>query len=427
MIVVYPNITKRRVKICVEFLKLILIICSKVGSKPASVKEPVISAMKRDRSLLFTSVPEEDTDQQNPPVNIENAFVSKKFQNRPKTLNLKTNINEDEKRDISTPYLGHTSVASTPMADLKRVLHFGTQNICGISEKQTENSLNDSFKTESINSVLSAASEDSFCLQSNNVVSDSKRLLFSTAPYVTVTSNPFDSKKSTSLWDIRGRIKSFAKRFVKKFESPQEEEKQKRKYVVWKTITDPTFPVFRSDGKMISQSLYESYVKMQMKEISCDIKNEEYISKILEDFDTDFRDEIKPETKTDLELKEFSKEKPKKTRRSLSLPLKSLSTTEGDFSGKLKSGGVQLTPLMSKLSILASDDKSSGFYSTPSESRDFTTLSSTSSKIDIQNTQTNRSLKKCILFVCGQQDTVVNLLLEEHNLSSEVIQKLVSH
>lgn len=135
-----------------------------------------------------------------------------------------------------------------------------------------------------------------------------------------------------------------------------------------------------------------------------------------------------------------------KSRKSLSLPLKSLTSDSVDQVAspvaKTKySGGVPLTPLMSKLSVLAMEEKLSGYSSrdaTPSEYKDFMyTPSGNYSfvnsvkkfKVEPRRDEEGESkeLQKCVLFVCGQQDMVVNVLLEEEACKTpEVVNKLVS-
>lgn len=141
----------------------------------------------------------------------------------------------------------------------------------------------------------------------------------------------------------------------------------------------------------------------------------------------------------------------KKRRHSLNLPLKSLTLdsvidNEDDkkliFSPVQKNlGGVQLTPLLSKLTILAMDEKSSGIGSrdtTPSESRDFNfdrNIFNINKKKDnfdeINNDEFNsmdsEDLEKAALFICGQQNIVLMVLIEmDVAQDAELILKLVN-
>lgn len=99
-------------------------------SKTNQVKEPVLMTMKRDQSLIFTTVPEEGSEPVTP-------RVSTKSQ-RPKFLNLKSKTT-DVKQELkeSNSFFGSVSVCSTPMTDLNRVLHQTSLSICTNPEART--------------------------------------------------------------------------------------------------------------------------------------------------------------------------------------------------------------------------------------------------------------------------------------------------
>lgn len=176
-----------------------------------------MAAMKRDQSLIFTSVPEEETDHQNV-VSVSN-IPNPKPQNRPKFLNLRnktTDFEQKEKQEEEaapyTPFRGQTSVCSTPMTDIKKVLHPAVVSIC--TNPNEEQNLTDSVKTESVNSILSAVSEKSHTsLHSTGSIGK----LFKLTPYVTIERNLFDKKKFSSMWEVREKLKSFIKRITMKY------------------------------------------------------------------------------------------------------------------------------------------------------------------------------------------------------------------
>lgn len=418
--------------------------------------------MKRDQSLIFTTVPEEDLDHHSP-VNIETAFVSRS-KARPKFLNLRSKTTDEtphSKLESSsvpiTPFCGPTSVCSTPLTDIKKVVHQGTMSICtNPNEAECKHEeVQESFKTESVNSILSAVEEKSHTSLHSI---DCTELLKST-PYVNVGASLYDKKKFSSMFELREKLKSLTQRVTMKYynkgltdlnKTPEESPKKEHKKKTFNTITDPTFPVFRNDGKVISKSFYEAYIQTHLTLVNSEIsrskdapsENNKTQLKTIEDFDMSFKDFSKKQTvPTEIEMQPLKSEQ----RKSLSLPLKSLtsdstdSVTTPSYKNERYSGGVQLTPLMTKLSILAMEERSSGFCSkdtTPSEYKDLFTPSQShfqflkkrnSNTAEEQKLPENQNtFQKCILFVCGQQDMVVNVLLEEAAVSaSEVINKIV--
>lgn len=435
--------------------------------------------MKRDQSLIFTSVPEEETDHHNQ-TSIENISVNIKPQNRPKFLNLRNKttdveLNDKQKEDtvLCTPFRGQTSVCSTPMTEIKKVLHPAVMSICTNPNQEDETNaaetITDSFKTESVNSILSAVSEKSHTsLHSTSTIGK----LFKLTPYVTIERNLYDSKRFSSMWEVREKTKTFSKRITMKYyaigprsmnknlitsvvdvESPKKENDES-----FKTITDPTFPVFRWDGTLVSQALYESHVKTNLDLYKSELNDKVSETntddwKSLEDFDSclkEFSKKNLPEKTNEIELQSFTKPKTsmnQNSRKSLSLPLKSLTSESSDqlvspSNRNRCAGGVQLTPLMSKLSLLAMVDKLNDFCSsetTPSDCKNFRytptqanysfakSITKFNSEQKGEDEFEKKGLQKCVLFVCGQQDMVVNVLLEEDACRSpEIVNKLVS-
>lgn len=367
--------------------------------------------MKRDQSLIFTTVPEEDCEN---PVNLENIKIHTKPPNRPKFLNLRnktTDVKPEEVKTVpSTPFLGQTSVCSTPLTELNKVLHQKVMSIC-IDP-------NDDAAKSEIKPVLSAISENSDCLQQ-------KDALFKAAPYVMITKNLLNTRNNCSMINIYEKMND---------KSPVKQLKRV------KSIGDPTFPLLTSSGMNISKTLYNIYLNKHVntlhKELTVNHLSETHTEewKSLEDIcSNDSKKEIEEKTittnmKSNLEH-----------RKSLTLPLKSLSDSEQLFSPAVRSknyGGVQLTPLMSKLSMLAAtEERSSGFCSTtttPSDYKDFRPSFIKNSKNkgpkhkDVRKKESN-ILRETVLFVCGQQDMVVVLVIEEQAAKNQdIITSLVS-
>ncbi|KAK5640452.1 hypothetical protein RI129_011263 [Pyrocoelia pectoralis] len=379
--------------------------------KPSKVttREPILSAMKRDQSIIFTTVPEEDGDHS--PLNVHEY----KSPDRPKFLNLKT-LTTDSKFEpkaiqASTPFLGQTSVCSTPMTDLNKVLHQNPMSICLNPEESFVN-------IETTTSINMTDKLDS-CI-----------------PYVP-ESNVFDKKRSASMWEFREKLKIFNKRITMRYYSlglsslgdVEVELECVPKLVRHKTISDPNFPIFKSNGLAISNFLYNQYL------------GEPFIN-MIESSDTYRKDDSpkKNDSRMMSPIKTLQKLmtplKSKENRKSLTLPLKSLtSETENSILNR-PNGGVQLTPLMSKLSLLAMEDRSSGFCSkdtTPGECRDvrFTPSQTNYSFLTRRKSSVSEdyvpdaTLSKAVLFICGQQDMVMGVLLEESiRYSTETVNEL---
>lgn len=423
-------------------------------TKATPTKETVMTAMKRDQSIIFSTVPEEDSEH-HPPLT-ESKIITAKTQNRPKFLNLRsktTDIKTETKPELNTvpntPFYNQTSICSTPMTDLSKVLHENVMSIC--VNPETAKAEVELFSVDSQNSTEHNLDN----LEKKK--SDRKKSIC--APFMTVTDDTSSLKKWKSTSDLCEEVrdcKEFSK-FKFQLDSPVKENKCKS----IKTITDPTFPVFRFDGSIISESLYEYYVNKHVNTLNAEFTAngvDDKVNKMLEDFDT-----IEVEIKDDVSAfpeknAKTTREEPieillmsripegnvskQESRKSLSLPLKSLSNNDAEENSPVirpkYTGGVQLTPLISKLSMVASEDRSSGFCSratTPSEYKDyiFTPTSSMpflNSKLMKQKeskyrTKVTEDLHKAVLFVCGQQDMVVTVLLEEQGCSSpHVINKL---
>lgn len=401
------------------------------SKKTPATKETVISAMKRDQSLIFTTVPEEDNEIQSP-VKIEHVVVQPKPLSRPKFLNLRnktTDLSSEPKPKAApvTPLRGQTSVCSTPIAELNKVLHQRALSIC--VDPQEEKS--DVSKADSLNSVLSAISENSDHSVAN------KETIVRSAPYVKVALNA-QLKAHKSLWDL------------KRAETDELAVTRKRS----SSVSDATFPLTCTNGAQISRFLYNVYVKEQVSSlhagvgvgVDVEVESENRASetnteewKSVENLDSDLLP-VGASSRVKFSAEKASQQSQK---RALTLPLKSF-TSDADSSLNSPSGfrnpcknfgGVQLTPLMSKLSLLAAtEERSSGFCSvvtTPSEYKDyvkgaFSSKNASAKGFDDGKFAIDCKLRKAGLFVCGQQDMVVILVMEEDGcFDKAVVNKLV--
>ncbi|KAJ8925239.1 hypothetical protein NQ315_001426 [Exocentrus adspersus] len=404
-------------------------ICQYLGNK--SIKKnynkvqdaPIVSAMKRDQSLIFTAVPEEG-----PVSSADPPFViTKKV--RPKFLNLKSISIESSvkvipvKQAVTTPFHGQTSVCSTPMTELKKFVHQNPLSIC-----RNDDATNGIF--ENGNKTEIEFKGDKFL---------SEAALKESVPYVNITSNVDCGKRYKSLFDIHGVSKDASPQYlnvkgpVHLDLSPVKKGTGIKKR--FKTIADPTFPVFKTDGTVISHPYYNMYLKNNLEIVQLDAETnhskefhvcakknraeqEQEITKTISRIDTLDK------------LPKVSMRNNKEHRKSLTLPLKSFGTdttqTPSEPLMKRYSSGVQLTPLMSKLSMLAFEERSSGFCSGETTPCDYRGLTPTqpnyfachkykggNRETGGAKTEGNRSLQKCLMFVCGQQDVVLVVLLKE--------------
>lgn len=294
-------------------------------------------------------------------------------------------------------------------------------------------------------------------------------------------------------------------------DSPVDGKKLAGRKNLFNTITDPYYPVFRHDGSPVSQSLYDHYIashyQQLVKEQSVSIcplnLNSDKVANgnpVSSSFNIKMTSSSRitseknpgniegfevvnePPTKISnpsLDVRLENKSRQENYRRSMSLPLKSLnapadgdgnendrrkSTSECAFDlpsqqqKKKKLEGLQLTPLMSKLSLLAGDERTSGFCSrdtTPSEFCDFSTLSSRVTRNKSESAGRGRSaadedsaseddvfwlsgdsttkdtaafaLEKTELFICGHNNMVLFLLMEDGTGNNpDLIHNLVS-
>lgn len=372
----------------------------KKTANKVSTREPILSTMKRDQSLIFTTVPEEDTDQHSP-INMKEY----KSPDRPKFLNLKSKTsdkyeikNEVKSVPPSTPFLGQTSVCSTPMTDLNKVLHSTAMSICVNPE--------DSFVN--IETTTSINGSD----------------LFDSCVMYVPESNILDKKRSASMWELREKLKIFNKRITMRYYSlglsslndVDVDVECVPKLVRHKTISDPSFPIFKSDGIAISNFLYNQYLQEPIMTLNDNTLDNRSLQKC----ESPKRVKALSPIKT---LQKLITPKVKESRKALTLPLKSL-TSENDNMFNRQHGGVQLTPLMSKLSLLAMEERSSGFCSKDTTPGDYKDARFTPSQPNYTFLNRRRSsvsedlvdstLQKAVLFVCGQQDMVMGMLLEEH-------------
>ncbi|XP_046621533.1 uncharacterized protein LOC124305782 isoform X2 [Neodiprion virginianus] len=439
-----------------------------------NIKDSCTSGMKRDTSRIFT-VPEEgelDSMQYDSGAPFYPSLPPTTYSSPAKR---KQDVTIDRSKIVNplTP-----SVCSTPLKDVNRMLHGTTVLICSGADDCESKAMpeNQVLEVENISDIPDLVKEALRCKRANK--------LRNAPPIEKLEERRFLDKKCLSLPDLNNALHKHTNRVSLRYysiglpnlndnlcsdlceDSPRKKLPPGKHF--YHTITDPSFPIFRSDGSLVSKALYDFNVATHYQELKCGAtnvklpKHTDFFQKFpsmgndkaamieglhcqvpsVSENNTVFNANVTTEKKTKQEI----------YRRSMSLPLKSLNAPEEegreksssecgsifDLPQRKKLDGLQLTPLMSKLSLLA-DERTSGFCSretTPNEFRDLSSFSTTTnhllrSKLDaaskdgsdeeddldqdwIYSKTEESSLEKLELFIYGQQNMVLVLLMEEN-------------
>ncbi|KAJ6649366.1 Hermansky-Pudlak syndrome 4 protein [Pseudolycoriella hygida] len=408
--------------------------------------------MKRDKSIIFTNIPEEGVAEAD---NGEVKKPSKMVTQRPNHLPLRfknitskdipesgfSSINFDE-TDSFPQFIGKTSVSSTPMTENK-ILHGNIMPICANSDspekdETKQNDLMDKFNKIQLNKPIS------------NFIN-----------------NPFRiEQRRNSLTDLQDSLKKISKRLsirpfgigltkLNKAEADGVEmddiEIDDVETRTYRTITDPTYPVFNSDGAPISKHLFQEFLNRQEAlENQTEPMNENNCT--IDGFDGEMKESPirQPKEPEIVPIPDSIPLRPNKI--ALNLPLKSLSMESNATNEsanvnifelpaqRKKLSGIQLTPLMTKLSILAmNDERSSGFsswdttpgveLSTPADATKMFRRRSSVKCEDVVDINNERNLshqrERVEMFICGQQNMTMMLLLEENSCQKrELVQAM---
>ncbi|XP_076627148.1 Hermansky-Pudlak syndrome 4 protein isoform X2 [Colletes latitarsis] len=426
-------------------------------------KELPLSGMKRDTSRIFT-VPEEgelDSSQYNDnshyvpsvPLTAYSSPVKRKQESktdRPKCINPLT-----------------PSVCSTPLKDINRVLHGNAMLICNTSEDGNIETEEEKKEVKAnVDDIPDVVKEALRCKRLNKLRNvTSKKKLVKRREFSKRSLSMHDLESSTNFYSNRISVRTYGLGLPQVNINTSPESSPQKKPVCKKqfhTITDPCYPVFRCDGLPVSKSLYEQYISSHYEELTDDSSNtinrNDFLASltnncntknVTNNCDTTSKDNFE-KFNNSRDIKLDNKTKQETYRRSMSLPLKPLNVTDNDdrrkstsecgntydFLQKKKLDGLQLTPLMSKLSLLA-DERTSGFCSretTPNEFRDLSGFSTTNQiikqKLEAVNKEVGSDgkdeleeywittykdevcLEKTELFLCGHQNMVLVLLME---------------
>ncbi|XP_055694828.1 uncharacterized protein LOC129796776 [Lutzomyia longipalpis] len=403
--------------------------------------------IKRDKSIIFSHIPEEEVLPSSGNVNVEEV-LPKPIKSRPTHLPLRfKNVSSKEipesginsitfsDTDSFPQFIGKTSVCSTPIAENK-VLVGSIMPICA---------------NRSMMGMQKNVEEDARFKQKTTEI---KLLNFLKRPEM-------EFKKFKRRFSMRTLQQTLTPIYVQFMGNDAKDSCKKQRSL---TITDPNYPVFNDDGYPISKYLYDSYVSNEddakKDEELADVTVEslkidgfEYEAVIKEGTPKRQRSNLEEENELKSNINN-SKRIPGdivEKRKGLSLPLKSLSmdskvpntnttnsNSEALMRHKAKLSGIPLTPLMSKLSILAADDeRSSGFSSwdttpgyadtsilTPIDLNKMALRRKSSvSKIDDTegNEESELNCQKVDLFLCGHQNMTMILLLEEDSVQKKDI------
>lgn len=444
--------------------------------------------MKRDKSIIFTNIPEEAA-----VVDHQDGGTTELPKTRPampmarpnhlplrfKNITSKdlpesgfSSINFDES-DSFPQFIGKTSVCSTPMTEMK-VLHSAVLSICanvdevdcGIPVEQPVVAKTPIKKSNPAND----SKQQPFRMESRR---HSLSNLQDSLKKIRLAIRPFGHGLSKLGKPVRDRSPSPCRSANEDDDDFEIDDLEKTTY---RTITDPMYPVFNSAGAPISKCLFQQFLDshetlkhFQRSHATPPPPTDDQVVPIdpmpIDGFDSSLK--ASP-------LHIIPKPAFTPNRMSLSLPLKSLSLdhehatdtseipsdvvhTSNIFDGpqqRKKLSGIQLTPLMTKLSILAmNDERSSGFSSwdtTPGCGLELATPSADAPKMFRRRSSSSTRFEdlaelgeydggdpaavvllsserqRCELFVCGQQNMTMLLVLEQAaGQKQELVQRMV--
>ncbi|XP_030386956.1 uncharacterized protein LOC115633652 isoform X2 [Scaptodrosophila lebanonensis] len=427
--------------------------------------------LKRDKSLIFTHIPEEEqptattsskaeTGQSEMPAARPKSMRPTHLPLRLKSVHSKepesgiASINFDE-TDSYPEFIGRTSVCSTPMTENKVLPVANVMSICANPEEDS----NSNGKTGAPTSSTS---------RRNSLKLDVEKFFqnFISNPQKQMTRRKSSADLQDALRLISKKLGSISQNFktdvnrnggsvsetgvdAGSVDSPDYIENDEQCGSL--TITDPTYPVFNSNGQPISRSLFQQFLDQYHKLWGVakeQAKEDAELAALVAEFQ-EFNNEIQKldeymqrqataapaaATTTTADSNLNIAVKTPLDKKSLSLPLKPISDPLGEqVSSRRKLsnvGGVPLTPLLAKLSVLALSDvtpaASNIEIQTPlNSSKVFPRRSSLKCDDAVDaltalptgapppETVEDDSLQRTELYVCGQQNMTLLLLMEE--------------
>ncbi|XP_033246886.1 uncharacterized protein LOC117185782 isoform X1 [Drosophila miranda] len=434
--------------------------------------------LKRDKSLIFTHIPEDEAAPVEPlatmptarPKSMRPTFLPLRHKNMhsrelPETSTGAINFDET---DSYPEYIGRTSVCNTPMTENKVLPVATVMSICANPEEEpvVNDGSNFSGKAESRRQSLKADVEKFF---SNFIINPSKQF----------TRRKSSADLQDALRAISKKIRSFTPNFrpdvnrngsgngsgssSDELSSPSPDYSEYDENSSARTINDPTYPVFIANGKQISRNLFQQFLDQYYKlwgvasaqaqhdaELAALVAEFQEFNKEVKKLDEHMRQQALAEGSDDpnlnLESRQLVKSPMEKS--AMSLPLK----PAGDLcfgepstaaplqrgAGRSGAGAVPLTPLMAKLSVLALSETPSIEILTPlTSSMAFPNRSSMKCEdamdafaaLSIVPVNPAPSLangmQRTELYSCGQKNMTLLLLMEEGTSQKQnVVQKM---
>lgn len=426
-----------------NFLPLPFSIIQRKKSKDVS------SMMKRDKSIIFSHIPEEPLIEAQSPSAPEK--ISRNF-NRPNHLPLKlkaipvesgiASILSFDETDSYPDFIGKASVAQTPMVAMTPMA-----------------------LTEPISSIFAIADNQSSIKPQKNVTKVEKKenKKWNNTVFISYAENPFKNLqwKKRSYDDISNAV--------------EENQEWLKDYQVYNTITDPLYPITREgkERKPLSKTLFDDYqllfsnttkvaeaiVKPPLTEIKSDnIKKESQKKKHFENDPMIMKRANDSKNSPNRILRNQKKKMLKLPIKSFSLDIDSgkpstsaaPSTSNGAPSSNNASifdspstkakkymGGLQLTPLMSKLTLLAMSENESfsneqstpGSYDTSVDNP--RSLFNRLAKVDEEKNEppnnnaaavdsNSDEMKRVDLFVCGEKNMTLMIIADENSFDRQI-------
>lgn len=394
---------------------------------PFSIKKKPKEGLKRDKSLIFTNIPEEEA-----LVEIPSPDKARNF-NRPNHLPLKfktvqpkdlpesgiASIISFDESDSFADFIGRTSVCATPMTENK-ILAGPLQSIfAGVHASE-------------VNMVEPLAR--------NEPKKELEQI------FINFASNPFKEVHFKKSWSDLSKV-----------QVTDLDEDSGTTYNVYNTIADPVFPIFNQRKQPLSKSMFDDYRNLFITNADFFqppvVKEKKAMKPEAKKFEPEAMVKRVPENKNS-PSKILRNQKKKMMR----LPIKSFGSLEMD-SGKPSTsstsvasnntsifdspstkakkymGSLQLTPLMSKLTLLAMSENenfSSGFssFDLPTPSYYDTPVDNPSKSIFNRLTKVDEEkhddevvdvteMKRVDLLVCGQQNMTLMVIADEGLMKSD--------
>lgn len=407
------------------------------------------SLMKRDKSLIFTNIPEEEALIEIP------SPVEKIRTNRPNHLPLKlktippesgiASIVSFDESDSYPDFIGKASIASTPLTENK-ILVGPIQSIFAKSTAATQMLLEEVNENEIMKSVNNKEEPKDIPKEWENV-------------YIAFANNPFKNQlqwKKKSWDDLR-------------IDNDDDDENSSSSYKVYNTISDPIYPILSAKKMPMSKTLFDDFQTLynpnvdELKPIPVEEMNLMKLKSLPQKiFEADpmimKRSDIKNSPNRimrnqkkkllKLPIKSFSLDLSSDTGKPSTSKAAAIETSIFDSPStktKKNMGGLQLTPLMSKLTLLAMNENenfSSGFssfdlptpnyYDTPTDNTN-RTLFNRLSKVDEEKhdehttndvNEHSNEMKRVDLLVIGHQNMTLMVIAYENLCDELMVQQM---